>query len=219
VPPDRIILFGTSLGTGVAMDLASKLVADKILPRGIVLQAPFKSVLSLSRDLGVPSFLTYLVSDRFDNLRIMPQLLHVPTYILHGTADELIPPAHAQALIEACRSPLQKLRLIPGATHAGYPLTWVGDVAAFFRTTVPAALSEPPPAMPPLETLQTLIGVPAPSEEELAERLAIQQQKGDANLKSAQWLQGVLTGSANLWRRIGNMFSSRSPPGGSESRE
>lgn len=83
--PDRIVLSGTSLGTGVASEMARR-------GRGarLVLVAPYTSIPDLVTDRvpGVPARL--LLEDLFDTLAKAPDI-HVPTLVIHGDADEIVP--------------------------------------------------------------------------------------------------------------------------------
>jgi len=53
----------------------------------------------------------------------------LPTLILHGEADALLPLAHGQALYQASASPSKQLVIIEGAGHNDVQ---VRDMAAYF---------------------------------------------------------------------------------------
>ncbi len=86
VAKERIVLWGTSLGTGVATEMASR-------GRGgaLVLVAPFTSIPAVAARV-VPLLLPVglIVSDRFDNLAKAGRV-KIPTLVFHGTDDEIIP--------------------------------------------------------------------------------------------------------------------------------
>ena len=85
VPPDRIISFGQSLGTAVAVDLASK---EKV--GGVVLEAPFPSASAVARRVYqfLPG-LSLLVRGQFDTARKLPRI-HAPILVVHCTHDPVL---------------------------------------------------------------------------------------------------------------------------------
>jgi uncharacterized protein len=93
--PDRVVLSGTSLGTGVAAEMARR-------GRGarLVLVSPYTSIPDLITDRvpGVPARL--LLADRFDSLAKAADI-RVPTLVIHGDADEIVPFTMGQRLAGA----------------------------------------------------------------------------------------------------------------------
>ena len=85
VDASRIVLWGMSLGTGVAVEMARR-------GRGaaLVLVAPYTSVPDVAARIAPILPVGLLIGDRFDNLAKAP-LLNIPTVIVHGTADAVIP--------------------------------------------------------------------------------------------------------------------------------
>jgi len=85
VPRERIILFGISLGTGVAAEMARR-------QRGaaLVLMSPYTSIPERAAEMipGLP--MRYLLSDRFDTLSKAREIL-IPTLVIHGDEDGVIP--------------------------------------------------------------------------------------------------------------------------------
>ncbi|MCS7014871.1 MAG: alpha/beta hydrolase [Gemmatales bacterium] len=110
-PAERIVLFGESLGGGVATELALQ------EPHAaLVLLACFTSIPDLAQEIFPFIPARWLVRTRFDNLARIRHYSQ-PLLILHGQRDELIPPHHAQRLYEACPSRHKKLILVPGHDH------------------------------------------------------------------------------------------------------
>jgi abhydrolase domain-containing protein 17 len=106
VPPERIVVFGYSLGGGPGVELALHQPMA-----GLVVQGAFVSVYRvLSR---VPLF----PGDKFCNLDKMPRL-KVPVLVIHGTDDRTVPFWHGAALYEATTSRKMKL-FIEGGRHGG----------------------------------------------------------------------------------------------------
>ena len=92
-PPERVLVFGRSLGSVTAVDLAARQpVAGLILEGGLT---SGQRVL-----LPFPLF----PFDRFSNLEKMGRV-RCPVLVIHGTADEVIPFRHGEALFRAAREP------------------------------------------------------------------------------------------------------------------
>lgn len=108
---DDIVVYGKSLGGGVAAGLVAELDQR---PRALILESTFTSTPDVAAEtyFWLPVHLlmrnTFRTRDRADQLEL-------PVLLLHGTADELIGPHHAQALHEAL--PQSTLLLLDGAGH------------------------------------------------------------------------------------------------------
>jgi fermentation-respiration switch protein FrsA (DUF1100 family) len=108
--PQQIVIYGESLGGGIALELASRRPY-----RALCLVRTFTSIPDMAGDLFPWLSVQWLVTDRFDNLKKMG-LCAGPVFIAHGTADQLIPYAHGQRLFAAAREPRQFL-LMQGIGH------------------------------------------------------------------------------------------------------
>lgn len=109
--PERIILFGKSLGGGVATCVAAE---ARVL--GVVLESTFRSIPSVVNRL-IP-FLSpgaLLKSERYDSLSRMTAI-ESPVLVVHGTGDGLIPADEGEALYRAANEP-KSLYLVEGAGH------------------------------------------------------------------------------------------------------
>jgi hypothetical protein len=108
-----IILFGESLGSGVAVELAVK--SDFA---AVVLESPFSSAVSVGqrRYWFAPVFL--LLKDKFESIKLAPKIPS-PVLILHGTKDEVVPYDEGQKLFAAIRSE-KKFVTIDGAGHLNF---------------------------------------------------------------------------------------------------
>ncbi len=111
----NIVLWGESLGGGVATRLAAEAAAEGRPLRAAILQAPFTSVFARAGELYpfVPA--RWLVLDRFDNLSRI-DAIGAPLLIVHGEADTVVPAAHGRRLLEAAREPKAGV-FIRGADH------------------------------------------------------------------------------------------------------
>lgn len=112
VEESRVLLAGRSLGTGVAVELASRGLGS-----GLVLVSPYTSMVDMARPLVGP-LAPFLVPDRFDSEAKAPSI-RIPAVIIHGTDDELVPFAMGERL--ARRLPRCRLVPVPGAGHVAIP--------------------------------------------------------------------------------------------------
>ncbi len=85
VPPERTVIWGTSLGTGVATEMAKRRKC-----RALVLMAPFTSIPDVGQRVAKILPVGLIVADKFDSLSKAASI-DVPVLIIHGTADEVVP--------------------------------------------------------------------------------------------------------------------------------
>ncbi len=110
VKPDNIIFYGTSLGSGVAAQLAAK---QK--PSLLIMDAPFNSVLDMGRKQVPWLPVSLLMKDRFESDKALEGLA-VPLIWIHGTADRVIPIAQGQKLYDGYGGP-KSAHVIEGGQH------------------------------------------------------------------------------------------------------
>lgn len=100
IEPRRILLFGESLGGGVAIRLASELSHKKSPPAGLMLRSTFSSL----PDIGAYHFpwlpVRWLLIDRFPNEQRIRDVT-CPLLQLHGRRDTIIPLRFGQRLFAA----------------------------------------------------------------------------------------------------------------------
>lgn len=107
--PSDIVLWGQSLGSGVATEMARRGHGERL-----VLVAPFTSTVDLAQS-SVPFMPARLIMvDSYDNLAKAPAL-SLPVYVVHGDSDTVIPLAHGKRL--AAAFPHAELREVPMGTH------------------------------------------------------------------------------------------------------
>jgi fermentation-respiration switch protein FrsA (DUF1100 family) len=104
------ILCGESIGSGVAVRMASERPV-----RAVVLDAPYTSVADLAAAMYRWLPARVLLRHPFDNLSCLPTV-RAPLLVLHGEADDLIPPEHGRQVAAAAGGPVEFL-LLPGVGH------------------------------------------------------------------------------------------------------
>jgi fermentation-respiration switch protein FrsA (DUF1100 family) len=105
-----IVLFGESLGTGVAVEMASEHAVA-----AMVLRSPYSAMPDIAA-VQFPYFpVHWLVRDRFDSLSKIARS-QAPLMVFHGDADTLIPIAYGRRLYDAASGPKTWL-VVPGAGH------------------------------------------------------------------------------------------------------
>jgi len=101
VPYRKMVLYGHSLGTGVAVQMASEFQVG-----GLMLLAPYLSIPKMAQ-VAFPFFPSSLLAlDRFDNERKVGKL-HMPLLIANGTKDEVVPDWHGKKLYALANDPKQ----------------------------------------------------------------------------------------------------------------
>lgn len=104
VPPERVILYGNSVGGGPAVELAASHRVG-----GLILRSAFTSAFRVLTHVRILPF------DKFNNLGKLPRVT-CPVLVIHSTADEVIPFSHGRQLYAA--APGLKYRLwVEGAGH------------------------------------------------------------------------------------------------------
>ncbi|MEB3335863.1 MAG: alpha/beta hydrolase [Leptolyngbyaceae bacterium] len=102
VPPQRIIAYGRSVGSGPTVDLAARKPVA-----AVILETPFITAFRVITRIPILPF------DKFDNLSKIKKI-RVPLLIIHGTADRVVPFWHGQALFQAANPPKRFLRVEQG---------------------------------------------------------------------------------------------------------
>jgi uncharacterized protein len=118
---DRIILYGRSIGTGIAVKLARA-----NLPRMVILESPYVSFLDLAAHhypLIPRPLLGLLLKYTLRTDLWIPEVA-CPVYLIHGTQDEIIPYDSSVRLLKLIKAD-GRLITIPGGMHnnlADFPL-------------------------------------------------------------------------------------------------
>ena len=118
IDPSRIVVFGRSLGSGVAVQLAANRPV-----RAVVLVSPYDSLRSIARKQYPIVPVSLLLKHPFDSLAYAAGI-EAPLLVLAGEQDSLIPPEYSRRLHDAWPGPKQWV-LVPEADHNDIHL-WPG---------------------------------------------------------------------------------------------
>lgn len=103
-PPNRIILYGRSVGSGPSIDLATRQPVG-----GLIIESGFTSIFRVITRVPLFPF------DKFDNIRRIGAV-RCPVLFIHGTNDQTIPIWHGRALFDRANQPKTFLE-VSGADH------------------------------------------------------------------------------------------------------
>ena len=106
----RIVYFGESLGTGVAVQLARE-----HRPFALILRSPFTSMVDVGQYHYPFLPVRWMLRDRFESLDRIRDVT-CPVLVIAGDRDAVIPAALSQRLYAEARSP-KRLIMIEGADH------------------------------------------------------------------------------------------------------
>lgn len=107
---DRLIYFGDSLGGAVVSELA---LAHP--PAGLVLRSPFTELADTAAEHYPFLPVRLLLRDRFPVVEHVRRL-RVPTVVIYGSADSVVPPAQSQAVADAAAGQVTRVE-VRGADH------------------------------------------------------------------------------------------------------
>lgn len=126
VAPERIVIFGESLGSGVALRLAAQVKA-----KAVILDSPYLSVLARGQASYPWLPVSKLLTDQFRSDQFITAV-DEPIMIVHGSDDRLIPPSDSEKLAALARPGLVTRKLYDGQPHVvRYNLGPDADVRAW----------------------------------------------------------------------------------------
>ncbi len=148
IAADDIVLFGESLGSGVAIQVAALRPAV-----GVILDSPYSSIADVASAIYWYLPVRFVLLDQYHSTRHI-QHVRAPLLVLHGEADRLIPVGFARQLAEAAPGP-SEIRVYPGVGHVRPVFhgamedikAWVSALPRS-RTVVPPASAQPEAAPP-----------------------------------------------------------------------
>ena len=123
--PERVLLWGESLGTGLAVGLA---VDHAVL--AVLLEAPYTSLAAIARSRYPFAPVGLLMRDPFDSLGRIGRI-QAPVLIMHGARDRIVPVAMGRTLHGAAPE-VKQLWICDQADHDDLVDHGAVDVAAAF---------------------------------------------------------------------------------------
>lgn len=118
VSAEDIVIYGQSIGTGVAVWLASEQIA-----RALILEAPMTSAIDVAETHYPYLPVSLLLKDKFLSIDYVGKI-DMPLLIVHGDADQIIGIEHGRSLFEAAIEPKAFFQ-VKGAGHnnlISYPI-------------------------------------------------------------------------------------------------
>jgi uncharacterized protein len=128
IKAENIILYGESLGTGIAVRMA----VEYPDVRALVLETPYTSLAAIAQKhmFYFPTY--FLVRDRYDSLKIIKQV-RAPLLVIHGTADAIVPYRFGQKLFGAANEP-KRMETFPLGGHNNlYSFGAAGKIIGFLE--------------------------------------------------------------------------------------
>jgi len=135
VAPERIVLFGRSLGGGATAQLATEVHAG-----AVILESTFTSAPQLAQEKLPIFWVKPFVRTRFDNAHKVP-FIKSPVLHVHSHDDSLIPFRHGRRLFELANEPKQFLE-IRGEHNEGFVISgqqYLDGLAGFLAPLSPKA--------------------------------------------------------------------------------
>ena len=130
VPDKAIILYGESMGTGVATQMATEYPAA-----ALILESPYTSVPDVGADRYPLVPVHWLLHDVYDSLDKIEDV-HMPLLLLHGELDQVVPIKFGKKLFAAANDPKQA-EFVPEAGHNNVYNLRVQQVILNFISNLP----------------------------------------------------------------------------------
>lgn len=124
VAADDIIVYGESLGSGVAVQLAATNEVG-----GLVLDAPYTTIVDVAARVYPYLPVRPFVFDRYETVRYLPRV-KAPVLVMHGEQDRIIPVEMGKAVYAAANEP-KEIVTFPRAGHSDHHL--YGSYEELFR--------------------------------------------------------------------------------------
>ncbi|HEX8284407.1 MAG TPA: alpha/beta hydrolase [Pyrinomonadaceae bacterium] len=131
----RVVLYGQSLGTAAAGDVASRRACG-----ALVLESGLSSAADMAGEIfpWMPRFLRGLTRNKLDTAGKLARV-GCPVFVAHGDRDEVIPARQGRRLFEAAPEP-KRLLVVEGAGHNDLSIVggekYIDTLAQFIRESV-----------------------------------------------------------------------------------
>ena len=136
--PNKIFIYGHSMGGAIAIDLALK----QPEAAGLIVESSFTSIREMVayRNLFRIFPVNLILTQRFESLQKVPQL-KLPVLFIHGTADTTVPSFMSQKLYHAAPEP-KRLFLVQAADHNNTATIAGDDYMQWIRSFVELVRNE-----------------------------------------------------------------------------
>jgi uncharacterized protein len=111
VPAESIVVYGESLGSGIAVRIAAELPVA-----GVILDAPYTSIVDVAAQAYPFLPVRLLLTDRYETIRYIAGI-KAPLLILHGEHDGVVPVAMGRELARLAPEP-KRLVIFPNGRHS-----------------------------------------------------------------------------------------------------
>ncbi|MEY4485848.1 MAG: hypothetical protein RL440_379 [Bacteroidota bacterium] len=136
---DRFVIFGFSLGSAAACEVAAHPAAYALAPSKLILEAPFASAEVMIQDGGLLSMPgSFLVDLLIDNATEIKKI-NIPLLWIHGQDDSFLTvKSHGQPVYDNKTNGYKEAFLVPGGEHettpfvAGYQ-NYIDHISAFIQ--------------------------------------------------------------------------------------
>jgi len=130
IPSQDIVLYGESLGSSIATEMATRQPF-----KGLLLESPFSSLREVAKQHYAWAPVALMEDFLLDNLSKIDRI-QAPFFWIHGTADEICPYPLGKALYQKAHTRKEKL-IVEGGHHNDLPdaagILFFTDPAAFFN--------------------------------------------------------------------------------------
>jgi len=99
ITKENIILYGESLGTGVAVE-----VAQNKNYAGVILESPFTSMVNMGKKYYPLFPVRFLLKDKFESYKKIKKV-SAPILVIHGKIDKIVPFAMGKKMYELANEP------------------------------------------------------------------------------------------------------------------
>jgi fermentation-respiration switch protein FrsA (DUF1100 family) len=99
VPLDKTFIYGESIGSGVAVQMATEYKA-----RGLILEAPFSSLTDVAQHIYFYVPVRFLLRDQYRSIDKIRNI-HMPVLVFHGDRDKTVPLVFGRKLFDSAVEP------------------------------------------------------------------------------------------------------------------
>jgi uncharacterized protein len=120
VPIGNIILYGESLGSGVAVQLGTEFKVG-----AVVLESPYTSLVNIGKKRYPIIPISLLLKDRFESWNKIHNV-HSPILIFHGQDDQVVPVTEGKLLLGLANEPKQGM-FLKGIGHSDFNIYMLAE--------------------------------------------------------------------------------------------